>query len=567
MPSEVNNKSPIRLKSCRSDSVIAVAIALLLSSQATTLRAQTSQQTTGSVPSSEKSTTQGGVVWGSTSTGSANKETQPASSQTTGTSEFTLAAQPAINGHFDQGPVQSDPCAMAVPASADDFSPTPIDPVESCDSIGEIGIYEGKTLFANQRPLIELGRPWYQLGQLAPGSTLSGSHNLMSPQFIVYGDYRMAYASNDFGDDITSQMAFEWNLNFDLRLTATERFTAFIAPLDDGGSNTCWLMDEDRFVEEFDADIEFGMFEGDLGAIAGGALDQTLPFDLPFAVGVMPMLFQNGVWMDDALLGAAVTIPARNSARLDISNMDTTVFAAFDNINSDAFPGDNDVARLYGVANFIESMGGYFELDYAFIEDRNRILDRSYHNIGFAWSRRYGRFISNSFRVITNAGQSTIGGPNTADGVLFLIENSLITSRPSTFVPYFNLFAGFDRPQSAARSLDAGGVLRNTGILFESDGMTNYPTLDPTANDTWGGAVGLNILSDNFDQQLVLEVAALQTLGNPASRNATADQYGTGIRYQIPLSNSWILRADGMYGVLREVPDVHGVRLELRHKF
>ena len=124
-----------------------------------------------------------------------------------------------------------------------------------------------------------------------------------------------------------------------------------------------------------------------------------------------------------------------------------------------------------------------------------------------------------------------------------------------------------DRPQSAARASGAGGILKNTGILFEPDGMTNYPTLDPTANDTWGAAAGVNILSCNFDQQLVLEVAALRTMGDDARRNATDDQYGVGTRYQIPLSNCWILRADAMYGFFRTAPDVHGARLELRHKF
>lgn len=574
------------------------AAALLLGQPSALLHGQSGQQNSGQKPIDRSPGSPGGVVWQSTTSDATNDlqfesavapaapdsklipaplEKVPAalasattskpSNQQVGTTEFTLAAQPDAGGHFDQGPVQFAAGAVAIPPTVDDFSPTPIDPAMPYDSMSEIGIYEGKRLYANQRPLIEIGRPWYQLGQLAPGSTILGRHNLMSPQFIVYGDYRLAYASNDFGTDSTSQLATELNLNLDLRLTATERLTAFIAPLDNGGSNTRWLMDEDRFVEEFDADIEFGMLEGDVGAIAGGAMGQTLPFDLPFAVGVMPMLLQNGVWMDDAVLGAAFTIPARNSAALDISNMDTTFFAAFDNINSDAFPGDNDVAKMYGIANYIESMGGYIELDYAFIEDRNRTLDRSYHNVGIAYSRRYGRFISNSIRVITNAGQSTSGGPNTADGVLFLIENSLITSRPSTFVPYFNMFAGFDRPQSAARSIDAGGILRNTGILFETDGMTNYPTLDPTANDTWGAAFGLNIMTDNFDQQLILELAALQTMGDDAGRNAVADQYGAGVRYQIPLNNAWILRADGMYGVLREVPDVHGARLELRHKF
>jgi hypothetical protein len=129
------------------------------------------------------------------------------------------------------------------------------------------------------------------------------------------------------------------------------------------------------------------------------------------------------------------------------------------------------------------------------------------------------------------------------------------------------MFAGFDRPQSAARAGAAGGVLRNTGILFESDGMTNYPTLDPTANDAFGAALGLNLLASDFSQQLVVEAAFLNVMGDDATRNAAGDQYGLGMRYQLPLTNAIIFRADGMYGFKEDEEDVHGFRVELRHKY
>jgi hypothetical protein len=134
-------------------------------------------------------------------------------------------------------------------------------------------------------------------------------------------------------------------------------------------------------------------------------------------------------------------------------------------------------------------------------------------------------------------------------------------------VPYFNLFAGFDRPQSAARNALAGGVLRNTGILFESDNLTRYPTLDSSANDTYGAALGLNLLASDFSQQLVVEGAVLCTMGNDASRKAVGNQSGLGARYQLPLTNSLIFRADLMYGFLESTSDSHGARVELRHKF
>ena len=79
------------------------------------------------------------------------------------------------------------------------------------------------------------------------------------------------------------------------------------------------------------------------------------------------------------------------------------------------------------------------------------------------------------------------GSRQNADGFLVLFENSLITNRSQVLIPYFNLFFGFDRPQSLARAADAGGVLRNTGINFETDGLTGFPKLDDTTNNTWGG--------------------------------------------------------------------------------
>ena len=485
-----------------------------------------------------------------------------------GTAQFQLASQPKAGDRFLEHWPQNDPFAFQVEPSVADFSPTPTDSWQPYDPGSEMFVYEGKSLNANRRPLVELGRPWYQLGQLKPSATWLGLHNPVSPQFVVYGDYRMTYANaKNRNRNHTSQIAFELNLNFDLRLTATERFTAFVAPLDRRGSNLRWLLDDDEWVDPVDFHVDFGMFEGDLGALLGGFSGQTLPFDLPFAIGVMPMVVQNGIWMEDEITGIAASIPARNSPRLGISNIDVTFFAAYDEIDSPAFEGQNSAAKMYGILSFIEAAGGYIEFDYAFLEDRDRIRDRSYHNIGLAFSRRYGRYVSNSIRVIANAGQSTDSWPNTADGVLLLIENSLITSRPNTFVPYFNFWAGFDRPQSAARNIAAGGILRNTGILFESDGLTLFPTLDASANDTWGGSLGMNILTAELDQQLVLEFSFLKTMGYDSTRIAAGDQAGLAARYQIPLSNSWILRSDVMYGFLENTADIHGARVEMRHKF
>ena len=480
--------------------------------------------------------------------------------------DFLMADQPKLGAHYkDDTPIR-DPRAGAIPESVSDFSPDPVDPYQTYDPVRNMDVYQGKQLNANQRPLLELGRPWYQLGQLPEPMTFLGKHNPITPQFLIFGDYRTAYATATQNGDSTSQIAQELNTFWHLQITGTDRFVAGVAPLDGAAGNTRLLLDDDDFIEEYDFDFDFGYYEGDIGSLVGGFIGETLPFDLPVAIGVMPLLVQNGIWMEDAFLGVAATIPARNSALLDISNMDITFFAGFDEIISPAFNNEDDAAKMWGMLAFIEATNGYWEIDYAFLEDRT-FADRSYHNIGIAFTRRYGRFLSNSTRMIVNAGQSTDVVSNTADGVLLISENSLISGLPSTIVPYLNTWVGFDRPQSAARAGAAGGVLRNTGILFESDGMTGFPTLDATANDTYGAALGINIMPNDFSQQLVVEMAALGVMNEDANRIAQGDQYGLGFRYQLPISNSVILRADGMYGFLRGVEDVHGLRMEVRKKF
>jgi hypothetical protein len=68
----------------------------------------------------------------------------------------------------------------------DDFAPDPIDPSEPFDSESSIWVYRGKSQVDTVRPLVEIGRPWFQYGQLPPSSTIFGRANLAAPQFIVF---------------------------------------------------------------------------------------------------------------------------------------------------------------------------------------------------------------------------------------------------------------------------------------------------------------------------------------------------------------------------------------------
>jgi hypothetical protein len=270
--------------------------------------------------------------------------------------------------------------------------------------------------------------------------------------------------------------------------------------------------------------------------------------------------------MEDAIDGVAVAFPWRHNRALQWSNHDISFFAGLNQVTSPAFANNNQAAEVFGTAWFIEAYDGYIESDYAYVNDKDG-LDRSYHNMAFAYTRRYWNRISNSVRILGNIGQAGPRADRTADGLLLLLENSWVSRNPATVVPYCNAFYGNGRPQSVARAAGSGGILRNTGINFESDNLTGYPTLDATGSNAYGGAVGINLLSSDFRRQIVVEFAALDTYGDPVLSQAPGPQYGLGTRWQKSLNNWSLVRIDLMHGWLDKAPDIFGTRVEFRWKF
>ena len=474
------------------------------------------------------------------------------------------------SGEQDQR--KMSPEAKSIEYDPSVFSGDPVYEDKPYSSDAQVDIYGGKRALDTPRPLLELFRPIYREGPFGHSNDALGATNLLAPSFNVSGDFRTAVAYNDNGAAELGQVATRLNLELDLKLTGTERIHALIRPLDQNGkfSRHEFSGDDGDSDLALNGNIETFFFEGDVGSIMGGINNKWSDLDLPFAFGKTPLLFQNGVWAEDAILGGAIAIPAKNSPALDISNMDFTVFAGFDDVNTPAAKNadgklNDDDLNVYGAATYIETREGYFEAGYGFVDGSGAFSDVDYHSVTAAFTRRYGGWLSNSVRGIWTFGQDGAPSGQTADGTMLLIENSLITSKPSTYVPYFNAWIGFDRPQPL---IDDSGLLKNTGIVFETDALTGFPTLDDTGHDTYGGAIGVQYLF-NLDRQIVVEAATVQTMGddNELGRPARADQYGFGIRYQQPISDQIIIRADAMYGILQKADNISGARIELRLKF
>jgi len=441
----------------------------------------------------------------------------------------------------------------------------------------QVEIYGGKTAVDVQRPIVELGTPFYTVGPINEGSNVVGEKNLLFGHLYAFGDWRTAVAYNDNGNgDEVAQIATRLNLDVDLGLTATERLHALFQPLQEDGQFTRCEFAGDGSIDdcelEYDFEPQTAFFEGDLGAITAGITGNYNGLDLPFTGGLIPLIFQNGVWLEDAFIGGAAAIPSLNSKALDISNMDITFFGGADKVTA---PGVADAAgnvadtnvNIYGVATFIEAMEGFIEAGYAYIDAKDDLAGQDYHSLTAGFTKRYGGWLSNSTRFVASFGQdeTNLEDGDEQNGVMLLSENSLITSKPYTLLPYANFFLGIERPVPAA---DATGLLRNTGINFESDALTGFPFLDDTGQNAYGGALGIQYLFD-LQQQLVFEIAGERQLSDFSNsfEDEVDNQYAAGVRYQIPLSNAWLVRADAIYAIKEDEDDAAGARVELRWKF
>jgi hypothetical protein len=489
----------------------------------------------------------------------------PQAGATAGYSQATTAAEKPPPAASPEAKIVGDPQHPDAPAPGS-FAPDPVYP-DPYDAEEQLKIYSAKHMNRTANPPVMLGLRLYDRGAFAPPPTLLGDKNPVFFHFMAYGDVRVGAADNDAGiaaaNGKTDQslLATRLNLDLDLTFTATERIHAFMDPFGNNPNFTRYDISgkvSDKFVQEFNSKLDTLFFEGDLGNMLSGLTDKPSTFDLPISFGLVPILTQNGIWIQDEFRGLAAGITAKHSGVLDISNFDLTFFSAFNGVTTAAVPGRSDT-KLFALAGFFDTLRGYVEAGYGYVDAADSEL--SYNNLTVAYTRRYWNLVSNSIRLIGNFGQTA--PVKTANGLLVLAENSLLTSKPSTLVPYLNLFGGFGTPQSLARDIDAGGVLRNTGINFQGDGLTGYPTLDALAHDTYGGALGVEYLF-NLDRQLVVEGTVVERMGGSV---LPGSEYSLGALFQQPLSNADILIFQGMRGWLEGQRDIFGVRVELRHKF
>ncbi|MEM7356122.1 MAG: hypothetical protein AAF657_35225, partial [Acidobacteriota bacterium] len=326
------------------------------------------------------------------------------------------------------------------------------------------------------KPILELGEPFLGTGTLRPGFKLP-TGAVWQPSLLAFGTYRTAVQT--FEPDATpSGRITEWTNRLDLflnlQLSGSERLVVGIRALDDNGRFTGYFFEhpdddlEGSFEDAFSADLETLYFEGDFGEIFPNLdRDDFGSTDVGFSVGRQPMLFQEGMLINDTIDGVGFT---RNTLLpQNTSNFRLTFFYGWDNINVNN--AERRSANLYALFSSTDFRSSTVDLDVAYIQTHDG--DDDLLAGGVSAVQRLG--VTNSaFRILGSVALDEETDAS-ADGVLLFSELSW-TPHYTHDLLYVTTFAAFDEYTPAARGVGpaSSGPLGRAGINFAAVGIGSF---------------------------------------------------------------------------------------------
>lgn len=432
------------------------------------------------------------------------------------------------------------------------------------------------------KPILELGEPFLGTGTLDPGIKLP-TGAVWQPSLLAFGTFRTALQSfaPSGSDSRTSEWANRLDLFFNLYLSGTERLVVGFRTFDQDGRFSGYVFEspdpalDGEFRDEFDGDIEVLFFEGELGEIFPNLdREDRGSLDVGFSVGRQPMLFQEGMLIQDTLDGIGLTrntlLPPKTS------NFRATLFFAWDNVHRGgldptilggdlrgANPEDRS-GQLFALLTSTDVRRSTIDADLAYVQsDDPRVGDLA--AIGLSAVQRLGR-TNASFRLLGSFAVDDETAFST-DGVLFFSELSW-TPKGNHDLLYVTSFAAAGEFSSAARGPATGGPLGRAGINFAAVGLGSYgAALSSRARDTAGGAVGYQKFFDHTRRQLIFELGA-----RFGTSSAEADAFAGTVRFQQALGRRLVMVVDGFVGRRSGLPGIgddtlYGGRIELLTKF
>jgi hypothetical protein len=441
-------------------------------------------------------------------------------------------------------------------------------------------------------PLIELGDKFFGTGALQRGFTLP-TGAVWTPNFTVFGTYRSAVQAfhdpltesgplaADFKDKTRSEWANRLDVFGNLQLSGTERLLVGLRPLDDAtfakpaqakyfgyqfSPDTT-----DGWVYKFKAEPTTLFFEGDIGQIFP-RLDPmgTSPWDIGFSVGRQPLLYQDGLLLDDDI--DAVGITRNTILPRGASNAQITALYGWGQINrGDGINHDDHL--LLGLVFNADFRPTTWNLDLFYVGGDSAVSGGAY--AGLSATQRIG-VLNTTFRLLgSKALGRPSGGPASevsqfGNGSSAVGNGALLFSEMSYTVPYRNdlvyldTYWGIDRFTSAARGPDRGGALGRVGILFAEQPIGRFGSaLSSDPERSAGFALGYQAFLDpDRRRQLILELG-----GRIGTANPSAGALATGAQYQQAFGQHTVLEVGGFVALNESEGLGYGVRVEVRYEF
>lgn len=439
------------------------------------------------------------------------------------------------------------------------------------------------TMPERPKPLLELGAPFLGTGTLHPGYRLP-TGAVWQPNLLVFGTFRTALQTLEpdltaGSEDRITEWASRLDLFANLALSGSERLVVGVRALDQDGRFTSYFLEnpdpalDGEFQDELNLDLQTLYFEGDFGEIfpnldrrdfGSSGIGST---DYGFSVGRQPLLFQEGLLINDSIDGIGIT---RNTLLPgNSSNFRATFFYGWGNLDT-SFGVKRD-ADLFALLTSTDLRRSTIDFDVAYLSANDASGDLLV--AGISGVQRFGS-VNSSLRLLGSLATDEETAFST-DGLLLFSELSW-TPHHSHDLVYFNTFAAVDTFTAAARGVgpaatggpggNGGGPLGRAGISFASPDLGSLGSpLSSRAQDVVGGAFGYQHFFDATRKQLLFELAA-----RVGTDDLVDDAYAATLRYQAAYGQHWVIVVDGFVShqssrLADRTP--YGGRLELLLKF